>query len=708
MDEHKGHMNEHAHDHRDEKRPTNSTEHHDGHHDHHRMMIAEFRRRFWIATVLSVPVLVLSPMIQQLLGYALDPPGRMYILLALSTFIYFHGGWPFLKGAVDEVRRRKPGMMTLVGVAITVAWAYSAAIVFGLQGADFFWELVTLIDIMLLGHWVEMRSVLGASRSLELLVELMPATAHRVEGDQVNDVAIDELQQGDLVLVKPGEKMPADGKVTEGESQVDESMLTGESMPVRKGRDDEVIGGSVNGNGPLRIRVSRTGKDSYLDQVIELVRSAQQSKSRTQGFADTAAKWLVFVALGAGVVAFLAWWAAGADLEYALQRMVTVMVISCPHALGLAIPLVAAISTTLAARNGLLIRDRTAFENARRITTILFDKTGTLTEGSFGVSAISPLTGDMEEADVLRLAAALETGSEHPIAAGIVKAARQRDLKPPEAKDLQAITGKGVRATVDGAPVAVVSPGYLKEKHIEVPTNAQGMTGTVVYVLKDDRPVGAIALEDRIRDSSRPAVKAFQEEGIRVIMATGDNERVALQVSETLGLDGYHAGVLPHEKVDIVKRLQSEGQYVAMTGDGVNDAPALAQADIGIAVGSGTDVAAETADIILVNSDPRDIRALIRFGRATHRKMVQNLAWATGYNVVAIPLAAGALAFANIMIGPAVGAVLMSLSTVIVAMNAGLLRMQAQGLLRSSHIPGMEGTHMEAHTLDPHDTPPHH
>ncbi len=661
---HQGHGNHHH-------------EHGAGGHDHHKMMIADFRRRFYISLILTIPVLLLSPMIQQFFNFTIAFGGSGYVLFALSSVVFFYGGWPFLKGLADEVGKRNPGMMTLIAVAISVAYFYSSAVVFGLPGKMFFWELVTLIDIMLLGHWIEMKSILGASRSLELLVSMMPASAHKVVGDDIVEVKIEELQPGDIILIKPGEKVPADGIVVEGESYVNESMLTGESRPVKKTTNDKIIGGSINGNGSVKVAVEHTGKDSYLNKVITLVQEAQKAKSRTQNLANRAAKWLTYIALTVGFLTLATWLMLGFEFVYALERMVTVMVISCPHALGLAVPLVVANSTALSARNGLLIRNRTAFENSRKISALLFDKTGTLTVGDFGVSRYHSLAEGLSDDEMLAYAAALEQHSEHPIAVGIVKKAEELDLSVSQVEDFKAITGKGVEGKVAGKQIAVVSPGYLQEAGITVPEEAFGNEAeTVVFVLQDDQLAGYIALADEIREESFESVAVFKKEGIKVLMATGDNEKTARAVSEKLGLDGYYAEVLPHQKVEVVKKLQEQGEFVAMTGDGINDAPALAQADVGIAVGSGTDVAAETADIILVNSNPRDISKLILFGKATYRKMIQNLIWATAYNAFAIPLAAGVLYNYGIVMGPAVGAVLMSLSTVIVAINAQLLKRQ--------------------------------
>ena len=646
-------------------------------HNHHKMMIEDFKKRFRVSLVLSIPVLALSPMIQEFFGFELILTGSNYVLFSLASTIFFYGGWPFLKGLKNELKKGAPGMMTLIAVAITVAYVYSSAAVFGLEGKMFFWELVTLIDIMLVGHWIEMKSVLGASKALELLVSMMPSEAHKVEGDKITDIRLEDLKTGDVILVKSGEKVPADGLIIEGQSYLNEAMLTGESKPVKKEKDQQVIGGSINGNGSLRVKVLHTGKASYLNKVITLVQEAQKAKSKTQHLADRAAKWLTYIALIVGFVTLAVWLALGFDFVYALERMVTVMVISCPHALGLAIPLVVAISTAISAQNGLLIRNRTAFENSRKISTLVFDKTGTLTKGDFGVTRFESVSEQFNKNEVLRLASSLEQSSEHPIAVGVIKKIKELKISIPNLENFNAITGNGVEANVEGRDVKVVSPGYLKDKNINIPENAYTSAAeTVVFVIIDQVLAGFIALADEIRPESKEAIMKFKKNGIKVMMATGDNEVVAKAVSDELGLDGYYFEVLPHQKVEIIKELQSKGEFVAMTGDGVNDAPALAQADVGIAVGSGTDVAAETADIILVNSNPQDILNLIMFGKATYKKMIQNLVWATAYNIVAIPLAAGVLYSAGFVLGPAVGAVFMSLSTVIVAINAQLLKRQ--------------------------------
>ncbi|MFN8324132.1 MAG: copper-translocating P-type ATPase [Chitinophagales bacterium] len=648
-------------------------------HDDHKMMIDDFRKRFSVVLILTIPIMALSPMIQHWLNLHLEFTGSMYVLLALSSFVYFFGGWPFLKGLVDELKHKAPGMMTLVAFAITVAFVYSSAIVFGLQGMDFFWELATLILIMLLGHWIEMKSIAGASRELELLVQLMPSDAHMVHGDHVMDIKTESLKAGDIILIKPGEKVAADGIVDDGESYLNESMLTGESKPVMKKAGDKVIAGSLNGNGALRISVLHGSKDSYLSQVIKLVNDAQKTKSQTQLLADKAAQWLTLIAIVAGIATFLGWWLNGFELSFAIERMVTVVVICCPHALGLAVPLVVAKSTSLSAKNGLLIKNRTAFENSRKITTVVFDKTGTLTIGKFQVSRIVSLQPETSQEEVIRLASALEQNSEHPIATGILQKASEMGVKIPVTETFKALTGKGVEAFVEGKNVKVVSPGYLREHNIQIPTGqSTNESETVVFVLLGEKLTGLIAVSDTIRPESAPAVETLHKNGIKSVLLTGDNQKVAKYVGNTLKMDGVIAEVLPHQKLEKIKELQLKNEFVAMTGDGVNDAPALAQADVGIAIGSGSDIAAETAGIVLVNSNPKDIVSLILFGKATYRKMIQNLTWATGYNLVALPLAAGVLYKFGIMLSPAVGAVLMSLSTIVVAVNASLLKVKTE------------------------------
>ena len=653
-----------------------------GGHNKHVNMIDDFKKRFYVVLILTIPIMLLSPMIQYWLKVDWQFPGSQYVLFALSSIVFFYGGWPFLKGLVDEAKAKSPGMMVLIGFAISVAYIYSVAVVFGLQGMDFFWELATLILIMLLGHWIEMKSVMGASRELELLVQLMPADAHLVTGDKLQEVKTETLKEGDTILVKPGEKVAADGIISEGKSYLNESMMTGESKPVEKKVNDKVIAGSINGNGSIKVIVSHGSKDSYLSQVIKLVDDAQNSKSKTQLLADTAARWLTIIAIVAGIATFLYWYLTGQTLAFAMERMVTVIVICCPHALGLAVPLVVAKSTAIAAKSGLLIKNRTAFENSRKITTIVFDKTGTLTIGKFEISKIVPLSfgeglGVRPENELIRIASALEQNSEHPIATGIMEKVKDLKLTVPAAENFNAITGKGVEAKVEGKDVKVVSPGYLKENNIPFPDDFKtDLAETVVFVIINNSLAGYIALSDAIRPESADAIATLKKNGIKSTLLTGDNNAVAKSVSETLGMEGFFAEVLPHQKLEKIKELQSKGEFVAMTGDGVNDAPALAQADIGIALASGSDIAAETAGIVLVNSNPKDVVNLILFGKATYRKMIQNLIWATGYNLVALPLAAGVLYSKGILLSPAAGAVLMTVSTVVVAINASMLKVK--------------------------------
>jgi Cu2+-exporting ATPase len=670
------HSDHEMHRHKEMRHDHNPPMGHAGH-DHHAMMFADFKKRFYVVLVLTIPIMLLSEMIQHWLNIQVSFTGSNYVLLILSSGVFFTGGWPFLKGWWDEMKTWKPGMMTLIGFAITVAYVYSVATVFGLKGMDFFWELATLILVMLLGHWIEMKSVAGASKELELLVQLMPDDAHLVQDDHVKDVKTSTLKENDIILVKPGEKIAADGIITEGDSYLDESLLTGESKPVEKKRDDKVIAGSINGNGSMKIKIAHGAKDSYLSQVVKLVQDAQRSKSKTQLLADKAAQWLTLIAIVAGVATFLYWYFDGKELAFAIERMVTVIVICCPHALGLAVPLVVAKSTALSAKNGLLIKNRTAFENSRKITTLVFDKTGTLTIGKFEVSKIVSVQKDLSEKDLIWIASALEQNSEHPIATGIMQKVKDLSVEIPKAENFKAITGQGVEAKVEGKEVKVVSPGYLKEKNISLPDNFNpDATETVVFVLINNQLAGYISLGDKIRPESVEAIRTLHDNDIRPVLLTGDNKKVAEAVSRKLGIDNYYAEVLPHQKLEKIKELQNKGEFVAMTGDGVNDAPALAQADVGIAVGSGSDIAAETSGIVLVNSNPKDIVSLILFGKATYRKMVQNLAWATGYNVVALPLAAGVLYKIGILLSPAAGAVLMSVSTVIVAVNAGFLKIK--------------------------------
>lgn len=672
--------NDHSQTHEDHKNDSQEHDSHESHshHDHHKMMVEDFKFRFWWVLALTIPILALSPMIQEFLGVDWRFTSDTWILTALSTVVYFFGGWPFLTGLVDELKKKQPGMMTLIGLAISVAYIYSLFVVFGLEGHLLFWELSTLVGIMLMGHWIEMRSVMSASAALEKLAELLPGEAHRVNEDgSTEDVPVEELQIGDHILIKPGEKIPADGIVTEGKTNVNEAMLTGESLPVEKGTDDEVIGGSINEEGSITVKIHKTGDESFLSQVINLVRQAQDSKSRTQDLANRAAFWLTIVAISSGLITFFAWTLfTGQDLSFAINRTVTVMVIACPHALGLAIPLVVAVSTSLAATNGFLIRNRTAFEEARNLGAVIFDKTGTLTEGTFTVTDILNFNDQLSDDELLNYAAAVEVNSEHPIARGIVEKAGE----PWKVENFNSITGKGVEGNVKGKSVKVVSPGYIRDENMEYPQqqveeiSSQGKT--VVFVILDGELHGAVALGDKIRPESRKAIDRLHEMDIRCVMLTGDNRQTAEYVAKELGIDQVFAEVLPNEKAEKVKEVQKQGMKVAMTGDGVNDAPALATADVGIAIGAGSDVAVETGDIVLVRDNPMDVAHVIQLSKATYSKMVQNLFWATGYNLIAIPLAAGVLFAWGIILSPAMGAVLMSLSTVIVAINARFLKME--------------------------------
>ncbi len=659
--------------------------HNHGHHDHshhHEEMVEDFKRRFYVSLVITIPILILSPMIQSFLSVDWRFANDQYILFILSTLIFFYGGWPFITGAVDELKQKEPGMMTLIALAIFVAYVYSAFTVFGLEGNDFFWELATLIDIMLLGHWIEMKSVMGASNALEALVKLMPNEAHKVDDNgNIFDVSVSSLQHEDRVLVKPGEKVPVDGTIIDGSSAIDESMLTGESIPVEKLKGDSVIGGSINKEGSLTITVEKIGDDTYLSQVITLVREAQKSKSRTQDLTNKAAKWLFYIALLSGIVTLVIWLLLGYAIDTALERMVTVMVITCPHALGLAAPLVVAVSTSIAAKQGLLIRNRAHFEGARNVNAVVFDKTGTLTKGEFGVTDVWA-AADYEEQDIIHYAASLEQHSEHPIATGIVQYVKDQSATIEKTTHFESITGKGIQGEIDGKKLNVVSPGFVKnegltfdEKRFEQWSD-EGKT--VVFLLINDTMAGMIALADIVRDTAKEAVRLLKERDVHAIMLTGDNQKVAQWVAEQLSIEEVYAEVLPDEKASKIKDIAKEKDWkVAMTGDGINDAPALASADVGIAIGAGTDVAMETADVVLVKSNPKDVVSLIELSTKTYRKMIQNLWWAAGYNIIAIPLAAGALAPVGIVLSPAVGAILMSLSTVIVAINAKLLKIES-------------------------------
>jgi Cu2+-exporting ATPase len=647
-------------------------------HKHHEEM---FKRKFFISTALSIPVLYFSTFISGLLSYTPPTfPGSDLIVPVFSVIIFGYGGPPFLKMAKSEFEDRQPGMMMLISLAITVAFVYSMAALILPTQSSFFWELVTLIDIMLLGHWIEMRSVRQSSGALGELAQLMPDTAEKLlEDGSTEEVKVSELEEKDKVLVRPGSSIPADGEVIEGESKINESMITGESQPVSKEEDDEVIGGTVNKEGSLRVEITATGDETALSGIMKLVEEAQESESKTQMLADKAAGWLFYIALGSGMITALAWTIAVGFNVTVIERVVTVLVIACPHALGLAVPLVVAINTSMAAKNGILVRDRIAMEKARELDTVIFDKTGTLTKGEMGVVDIE--TTEISKDKALAQMAAVESDSEHIIAEAIRNSADEKGLETPEATGFEAIKGKGVKAEVDGETLYVGGSNLAKAEDFKLPDKlekfadeAASNAETAVYLFKDGKAVAAVGLADVIRDESREAVKKLHDMGVEVAMLTGDSEEVAKAVAEELNIDTYFAEVLPEDKDKKIQELQDQDKMVAMVGDGVNDAPALTRADVGIAIGSGTDVAVESADIILVQNNPLDIVKLLNLSKASYRKMVQNLFWATGYNAIAIPLAAGVLAPIGIMLSPAVGAVIMSLSTVIVAFNAQLLR----------------------------------
>ena len=656
--------------------------HENGHDAHEGHSVEAFRSRFWLSLALTVPVVVWSPHIEMLLGYRAPVfPGSAWIPAVLGTVVFFYGGLVFLRGAWSELRNRLPGMMTLISLAITVAFVFSIVVDAGLIDAvALWWELATLVTIMLLGHWIEMRSIDQASGALSELAKLLPDTATRIVDGGEERVPTSELRSGDLVLVRPGESVPVDGVIRSGASTLDEAAVTGESRPVERGEGDAVVAGTVNGDGSLRVEVSASGDDTKLSGIMRLVADAQSSRSRVQHLADRAARLLTVVALAAAAVTLVTWLLVGADVDFAVVRTVTVLVIACPHALGLAVPLVVAISTTLGARNGLLVRDRRGLEAARDIDVVVFDKTGTLTLGAHRVVGISVADG-VDEDDAIRLAAAVEADSEHPIARGIVESARERELEVSSAEGFKALPGRGVQADVDGETAHVGGPALLESLGVE-PSDAlreaaddAGSRGrAVVYLVRSDRVEAVIEVADKVREESREAVKALHDRNVRVAMLTGDAQSVADAVAEELGIDTVMAEVQPEDKASRIEALQKDGSVVAMVGDGVNDAPALARADVGVAIGAGTDVAVEAGHVVLVRSDPRDVVRIIDLSRATYRKMLQNLWWAAGYNVVAIPLAAGVLAPWGVVLSPAVGAVLMSASTVIVALNAQLLR----------------------------------
>ena len=655
----------------------------DGHDKHAGHSPDMFREKFWLSLVLTLPVVFWSEHIQILLGYrAPEFFGSDWIPPVLGTVIFFYGGWVFIQGAWRELKDRLPGMMTLISLAIAVAFLFSWVVQLQIIEAEaLWWELATLVTIMLLGHWIEMRSIVQAQGALQELAKLLPDTAMRItEQDGEEEVAVSELKKGDVVLVRPGESVPVDGVLKKGKSDINEAMITGESKPVKKTEGDDVIAGTINGEGSLRIEVTGTGEDTKLSGIMRLVEEAQTSKSRAQHLADRAAQLLTGVAIVAGVITLIVWQFIGMPIDFTIVRVVTVLVIACPHALGLAVPLVVAISTTLGATNGLLVRDRRGLEEARNLDTVIFDKTGTLTLGEFRVVGMSTVESISEE-EALRIAAGVESDSEHPIARGILKTAEDREIEIPSSDEFRAISGKGVAASIEGVEYHMGGPALLKAENAEVPAaladaskSAAERGQATVYLLRDGSVIALFAVADAIREESREAVRELQARGIEVAMLTGDAQAVAEAVAEELGIDTVFAEILPEDKASKVRKLQSDGKKVAMVGDGVNDAPALATADIGIAIGAGTDVAVEAGHIVLVRSDPRDIPRIVTLSRATYGKMVQNLWWAAGYNIVAIPLAAGVLAAWGILLTPAVGAVLMSASTVIVAINAQLLR----------------------------------
>ncbi|MHB1485254.1 MAG: copper-translocating P-type ATPase [Saccharofermentanales bacterium] len=660
-------------------------------HAGHENMAGDYKKRFYFSLILTIPILLLSPMIQMFSGFDWRFPGDSYILLALSTILFIYGGKPFIKGSVGELRKRNPAMMTLISLAITVAYIYSAYTVLFIKGGDFFWELATLIVIMLLGHWIEMKSVQGASKALDELLKLMPEFAHMLnDTGEITDVKVEDLKAGDWILVKPGEKIPIDGIVYEGHSSVDESMISGESTPVEKMDGDEIIGGSINNDGILKFRVSKTGKDTFISQMIKLVQNAQESKSATQRLADVAAGWLFYIAVITGVLTFVIWFILNKDIGYAVERAVTVIIISCPHALGLAIPLVTAVSASIGARNGILIKNRAAFENARNINSVIFDKTGTLTEGNFGVTDIYTAGTGITENELLTIAFSIENNSTHPIAKAIVKEGLSKNLKPLKVENFNNITGQGLMATADGREIRIVSPAYMQSKSIPFNNDDYEKLSnngkTVIFILEKDSIIGYIALADIIRETSKEAVIMLDRMDIESVLVTGDNQKAADYTGGILKIKRIFAQVLPEAKSAMIDKHHNEGKKVAMTGDGINDAPALAKADLGIAIGAGTDIAIEAADVILVRSNPLDVVNIINLSKATYRKMVQNLIWATGYNLITLPLAAGILINQGIIISPALGAVFMSLSTIIVAINANLLKIKSVNVIKDTTL----------------------
>jgi Cu2+-exporting ATPase len=659
-----------------------SPSHHTGHNQHIGHNVEMFRNKFWVCLIISIPVLLWDPMIQQWFKYQLPSfPGSNFIPAVFGTIVFIYGGWVFLQGAYQELAHKTPGMMTLISLAINVAFFYSIAVMLGLKGHTLWWELATLISIMLLGHWIEMRSISQAQGALQELAKLLPDTAILLTDDEsTQEVLVEQLQEGDLILIRPGASIPADGMVQSGKSSVNEAMITGESKPVEKKQGERVLAGTVNGESSLRVKVAGIGEKTALAGIMRLVEQAQSSRSRAQALADRAAFYLTLVAIGSGLITLIGWLLSGSTLDFAITRVVTVLVIACPHALGLAIPLVIAISTTLGARNGLLIRDRRGLEEARNLDIVVFDKTGTLTMGEHRVFQ-TVTDKNINNQEALRLAAAVERDSEHPIARALQKSAEAAGIEIPPSQNFRAIPGQGVQAQVEGREFQVGGPSLLKSKNLNIPKEFNdastqfGESGqAAIFLVEGDKVLAVFAIADAIRPESYEAVKELQQDGIEIAMLTGDSHAVANNVGKELGINLIFSQVLPEDKAKKIQDLQKQGKRVAMVGDGVNDAPALATADVSIAIGAGTDVAVEAGDVVLVRSDPRDIPRIIKLSKATYQKMIQNLWWAAGYNIIALPLAAGALAWADIILAPAVGAVLMSASTVIVSINAQILR----------------------------------
>jgi len=675
------HPHEHSSQHHHQHSEHAQHDEHAAHDKHAGHSVSMFRDKFWVSLLLTIPTVVWSPMVQEWLGFTAPVfPGSHYVPAVFGSILFFYGGLVFLRGASQEIRDRLPGMMTLISLAITVAFGFSLAVTLGVPGMDLWWELATLITIMILGHWIEMRSISQAQGALKELAKLVPDTAERVVGEGTEKVEVAHLKVDDIVLVRPGASIPADGVVTEGSSSVNEAMITGESRPVDKKIGDKVIAGTVNSSGSLRVKVTGTGESTALAGIMRLVALAQSSRSKAQALADRAAFFLTIIAIMSGAITLVAWLLAGASVVFAVERVVTVLVIACPHALGLAIPLVIAISTTLGARSGLLVRDRRGLEEARNLNAIFFDKTGTLTRGEFRVVRITTTSG-LSENDALALAAAVERDSEHTIAQGVVKSAEEKGITIPRAEQFLALPGEGVEAVVENRKLMLGGPALLRRLTIALSPELQAGIDdaashgqTVITLLEGDKALGVFAVADAIREESFEAVKRLHQQGIEVIMMTGDAQSVADSVAKELGIDTVFAEVLPEQKASKIEEVRRSGKRVAMVGDGVNDAPALLAADVGIAIGAGTDVAVEAGDVVLIRSDPRDIPRIVALSKATYRKMIQNLWWAAGYNIVALPLAAGVLAPWGIVLNPAVGAVLMSMSTIVVALNAQLLR----------------------------------